>query len=288
MISQSHLELASGPHGVLLLHGLSGSNLEVSRLAQRLNAEGFSVYAPNIQGYCFETDCQPYQAWLDATFVAFEKLQSECDSVSVCGLSMGATLALALAQHHDDVNALVLLATCMDYQGWAVPWYQVFLPLLNLSPVQLDIDFPEEPPFGVKNVEIRGRMRHSLIRKKYAEIGGYSIPLNKIQEGLKLINYVKSDLEAIHCPVMAMHAIEDEICSLKGVERVIEKISSTRKELIYLDDCYHLITIDNQKNLVYSETSLFLKDCVNKKLGMDYFRAPKLLHPEAMRLERER
>jgi carboxylesterase len=288
MITQSHLDLTSGPHGVLLLHGLSGSNLEVSRLAQRLHAEGFSVYAPNIQGYCFETDCLPYQAWLDAATAAFEKLQQRCDTVSICGLSMGATLALALAEHHEDVNSLALLATCMDYEGWAVPWYQVFLPVLSLLPFKLKMEFPEEPPFGVKNDEIRGRMRHSLITKKYAEIGGYSIPLDKIQEGRKLISYVKSDLEAIHCPVMAMHAIEDEICSLKSVEEVIKKISSTRKELIYLDDCYHLITIDNQKNLVYSETSLFLKDSVNKKIGMEFFRSPKFLHPEAIRLEQRR
>lgn len=288
MITQSHLDLTSGPHGVLLLHGLSGSNLEVSRLAQRLHAEGFSVYAPNIQGYCFETDCQPYSAWLDASYAAFEKLQAQCDTVSVCGLSMGATLALALAEHHEDVNSLVLLATCMDYEGWAVPWYQALLPLLNLLPFKLKMDFPEEHPYGVKNDEIRGRMRHSLVMKKYAEIGGYSIPLDKIQEGQKLINYVKLDLEAVHCPVLALHAIEDEICSLKGIEKVIERISSPRKELIYLDDCYHLITIDNQKNLVYSETSLFLKDCVNKKIGVDYFRAPRALHPEAIRMEHAR
>jgi carboxylesterase len=81
-----------------------------------------------------------------------------------------------------------------------------------------------------------------------------------------------------------MHAIEDEICSLRGVEEVIKKVNSKRKELIYLDDCYHLITIDNQRNLVYSETSLFLKDCVNKNLGINYFQLPKILHPEAVRL----
>lgn len=286
MITQSHIELRSGTHGVLLLHGLSGSNLEVSRLAQRLHIEGFSVYAPNIQGYCFGTDCQPYQAWLDSSYYAYDKLKTECDTVSVCGLSMGATLALAIAEHNNDINSVVLLAACMDYQGWAVPWYQVFLPLLNLLPVKLKMDFPEEPPYGVKNPEIRAKMRHSLLRKKYAEIGGHSIPLDKIQEGLKLINSVKSKLDAVYCPVLALHAIEDEICSLRGIEQVIQEISSPRKELIYLDDCYHLITIDNQKNLVYSETSVFLKDCVNRHLGVEHFKTPTLLHPEAIRMER--
>ena len=286
MITQSNLELRSGAHGVLLLHGLSGSNFEVARLAQRLHLEGFSVYAPNIQGYCFASDCQPYQAWLDSSYAAYEKLKAECDTVSVCGLSMGATLALGVAERYNDINSIVLLASCMDYRGWAVPWYQVFLPLLNLLPIKLKMEFPEEPPYGVKNNEIRARMRHSLLRKKYAEIGGHSIPLDKIQEGLKLINFVNSILDAVHCPVLAIHAIEDEICSLKGVEKTIQKISSSRKELIYLDDCYHLITIDNQKNLVYAESSVFLKNCVNKHLGIEYFRTPTLLHPEAIRMER--
>ena len=285
MITQSHIDLKAGAHGVLLLHGLSGSNLEVSRLAQRLHLEGFTVFAPNIQGYCFETECTPYTHWLDSCFEAYLNLKQDCDTVSVCGLSMGATLSLALAQHFDDVNSIALLASCMDYEGWAVPWYQVFVPLLNFLPIQLDIDFPEEHPFGVKNPEIRSKMRHALLRKKYAEIGGNSIPLNKIQEGLKLINQTKKYIDSVHCPVLAIHAIEDEICSLKGAEEMFKKINSKKKEFIYLDDSYHLITIDNQRNLVYSETTLFMKDCVNQKVGIDYFKKPNLIHPEAIRLE---
>ena len=284
MITESHIELRSGPHGVLLLHGLAGSNLEVSRLAQRLHLEGFSVYAPNIQGYCFDTDCKPYQDWIHDSVQAYEKLKSECDTVTVCGLSMGATLALSLADLYDDMNAMVLLATCMDYQGWAVPWYQIFLPLLNVLPVNINMAFPEEHPFGVKNPEIRARMRRALAKKKYAEVGGQSIPLNKIQEGLKLINDVKAKLKNIYCPTLAIHAIEDEICSLKGAEDVIKHISSKRKDLIYLDDSYHLITVDNQKNLVYAETSAFIKDCVNQRVGINFFKTPRPVHPEAVRL----
>jgi len=89
----------------------------------------------------------------------------------------------------------------------------------------------------------------------------------------------------VHCPVLAIHAIEDEICSLKGAEEMFNKINSKKKEFIYLDDSYHLITIDNQRNLVYSETTLFMKDCVNQKVGIDYFKKPTLIHPEAIRLE---
>jgi carboxylesterase len=270
---------------VLLLHGLSGSNLEVARLAQRLHLEGFTVLAPNIQGYCFDTDCSSHQAWLDDSSGAFEQIKRRCDTVSVCGLSMGATLALGLAARHEDVNSVVMLAACMDYKGWSVPWYQVFLPLLNVLPFQIKMDFPEVAPYGVKNPEIRSKIRQSLKKKKYAEVGGQSIPLDKIQQGLKLIQAVKADLSSVHCPLLAMHAIEDEICSLKGVEDAIKNVNSKRKELIYLDDCYHLITIDNQKNLVYSETTLFLKDCVNKQLGIQYYQLPKIIHPEAIRLE---
>jgi carboxylesterase len=283
MITQSQIELPSGDHGVLLLHGLSGSNLEVSRLAQRLHLEGFTVFAPNIQGYCFDTKCSSHEAWLDESSAAFEKLKSRCDTVSVCGLSMGATLALGLAERHDDINSVVLLAACMDYRGWSIPWYQLFLPALNYLPFKINMNFPEVSPYGVKNPEIRSRIRQSLAQKKYAEVGGQSIPLDKIQEGLKLINSVKSDLDSVHCPLLALHAIEDEVCSLIGIENVVKKVNSKRKELIYLDDSYHLITIDNQKNLVYSETSLFLKDCVNKYLGINYFQLPKILHPEAIR-----
>ena len=268
-----------------MLHGLAGSNLELARLSQRLHIEGFTVYGPNIHGYCFGTEPSSYENWIVQAKEAYQNLNNRCATVSICGISMGATLALALAGEIPDISSVILLATCMDYKGWAVPWYQALLPLAKLLPFELKLNFPEEFPYGVKNDQLRARVRNSLLRKQYAEVGGYSIPFALVQQGHELIQHVQTVLDAVECPALVMHAIEDEICSIIGAETMYSKLSSKQKEFIYLDDCYHLITVDNQRNTVYKEVTRFISYTINRQLQLNVFPQSPVVHPELKRIE---
>jgi carboxylesterase len=116
-----------GDHAVLLLHGLSSSPLEMRFLARALNREGFTATAPNLGGYSAGTPELQMEAWITAAVREFDTLKQQYGRVSVCGLSIGAALALALVDTRPSAHALILLSLTLDYDGWAIPWYRFLL-----------------------------------------------------------------------------------------------------------------------------------------------------------------
>ncbi len=282
MIVKSNLELKGGNHAVLMLHGLSGSNLEVARIAQSLHARGFSVFAPNIEGYCFDTQTTPWQDWIEKAKEHLERMLTRYETVSVLGLSMGATLALALAEQ-ENIASMALLGTAMDYKGWAIPWYRFLLRLGRIFP-EINFTYKEEPPFGVKNPELRAKMKQSFTKRKYAEAGGEEISLKHLIQGDYLIEYVQKNLDAVSAPVLVIHAIEDETCSVRGAEKMFNQINSKHKEFIYLGDSYHLITIDNQRQTVFNEVERFFCANINAITHSDAFDIPKIYSKELKRI----
>ena len=132
-----------------MLHGLSSSPLEMRHLARYLNSEGLTACAPNLHGYSAGTSELRMEAWLEAAVREFDALSARYPRVSVCGLSMGATLALALVRERPSVQAIVLLSVTLKYDGWAMPWYRFLLGWAYYTPLRQRWRYKEESPFGL-------------------------------------------------------------------------------------------------------------------------------------------
>src|SRR5580692_6359791 len=97
----------AGQHAVLLLHGLSSSPYEMRFLSRALHREGFTVAAPKLDGYSAGTREQRMEAWLASAVREFDALKSKYPQVSICGLSIGAALSIALAAERPAARALI-------------------------------------------------------------------------------------------------------------------------------------------------------------------------------------
>src|SRR5436305_1185297 len=97
-VTNSKLYLEAGEHAVLLLHGLGATTVEVERLGRHLHTSGLSIFARNIDGYCYGTPPSTWNHWLAQAIDDVQHLRQRYATVSVAGVSMGATLALAVAQ----------------------------------------------------------------------------------------------------------------------------------------------------------------------------------------------
>ena len=110
----------SGPTGLLLCHGFTGSTQSMIGWARHLEAAGFQVLLPRLPGHgtswqeCNQTT---WTDWYDCVDDAFRRLQAKSDQVFLAGLSMGATLALRLAEQH----------------GRAVSGLSLVNPVINIS-----------------------------------------------------------------------------------------------------------------------------------------------------------
>ena len=259
---------------VLLLHGLAGSSLEVARIAQVLQQNGFAVLAPDIPGFAYGTPECGWQSWADTARAHLQDLNGRYRTVSVVGVSMGATLAMEIATH-ESVTSLVLLAVALGYDGWAVPWYRALLPVAKFIPFHHRYRYHETEPFGVKNPALRAMVKKMLNDRSQSVVGGESISLNQLIEGDALIRHVRDRVGLINNPVLIMHSIEDESVHPRHAQFVYDHVSSTEKDIIFLGDCYHMITVDNERDTVFYETEMFIKKSVNDHLERTVFDVPQ-------------
>ncbi len=263
----------SEQNAVLLIHGLAGSSLEVARLGQILQQAGLVVFSPNISGLAYGTPVSGWRHWVEQVRAEIKNLKARYATVSLVGISTGATVCMEVATH-DDVASLVLLSPGLAYDGWAAPWYRFMLPIGRYLPFRNMYRYVEAEPYGVKNPTMRAAVKKMLEERHEAEVGGESISFAQLDEADALIAHVMRRLDRINDPVLIMQAADDEAVHPRNAQAVFDKVSSAEKELILLGDCYHMITVDNERETVFYETEMFIKKYVNVKLAKSVFDVP--------------
>jgi carboxylesterase len=249
-----------GQHAVLLLHGLSSSPLEMRFLARALYREGFTAVAPALDGYSAGTSEKRMEAWLAAAVREFDALLAKYETVSVCGLSIGATLSIALAAERPATRALILLSVTLEYDGWAIPWYRFLLNWAWYTPLRHRWRYREGEPYGLKNVALRAKIARAMQKDAISEVGPSTISLSALHEASRLSGDVRRQLPAITTDTLIMHAIDDETASPLNARFVDAHIGASFVRTIFLDDSYHMITSDNEREIVAREIVMFLRE----------------------------
>ncbi|MEO8754831.1 MAG: acyl-CoA-binding protein, partial [Casimicrobiaceae bacterium] len=54
----------------------------------------------------------------------------------------------------------------------------------------------------------------------------------------------------IRCPTLVIHAREDELTSLRSANFLVEQIGGGRARMVVLEDSYHMVCVDNDKEIV--------------------------------------
>jgi carboxylesterase len=260
------MTLPGGSHAVLALHGLLGNPLEMQYLGRRLQNEGYTVHIPLIPGYGFAAGTGDsyrtanWRSWYEEVVRHFEQLQRTHETVSVTGLCIGAVLALRLAiERSDEIAALSLLATTLKYDGWSLPWYRFLLPLAYYTPLRSRYAYQERAPFGVKNANLQRWIAREMAVKGSSAAGASKLSAEGIFQAHRLIGQVRKQLDKVHAPALIIHAAEDDVASPASADFVERHISSTERRKLILHDSYHIITLDNEKDLVADETIAFFQ-----------------------------
>jgi carboxylesterase len=116
--------LIGGDVGVLLLHGFTGTPRDLAGLAEHLRAGGMTVSVPRLPGH--GTNGMDFlqtgmRDWLRAAVDAWMDLRARCRLVHLVGHSMGAVIAVLLAERF-RVPRLVLLAPAFRFTNSLLPW----------------------------------------------------------------------------------------------------------------------------------------------------------------------
>ena len=274
-INDSELRLPSetGAH-VFLLHGLTGSPTELAYVARRLHHDGgLSVWCPRLANHGAPLNVLAATPWR----LLYEKARSdflaardaaerERVPLVVGGLSLGAVLSLLLAaEFPQHVGGVMCLAPTFFYDGWNVPWLHRLIPFIDYTPLKYFAFFREEPPYGLKDESLRERVgtayRSASLRTNVdcGQHGYAHFPIRLFCESRHLIARCARNLRSVTAPLLLVQAIHDDATSPRNSRHVYRNVSSRQKEMLLLEDSFHMVTADLERDRVADAMTRFCR-----------------------------
>lgn len=256
--------------GVLLIHGITGTPSEMRYLGNCLNKAGFGVLCnilPRHGSTLGELKKVTWQEIEHACVEDLKALKKEYPQVFVGGLSMGALMAVHLAyKFPSEVSGIIALAPTIFYDGWALPKRKVLLNFIwHIPYFRNTIDIKEGWPYGLKDEYLREKI-YKFYKSSYKDkfdnkvllFGSPFFPMVSLYQMHLFAGVVKKEFSSVRAPILIMHAKEDDMTSVRNAQYVFKHIASPNKSLVLLDDSYHMITIDKQKDRVAQEAINFI------------------------------
>ncbi len=231
---------AGGASGVLVLHGFTGNPVSMRPLAEACAREGFSVELPRLPGHGTTLEDMMTTSWADwsaAALAAHDELASRCDQVAVVGLSMGGGLGALVAESRPQVVG------CVFINPWVNP----------LNPELLD-GLNQLIEAGVETLEAVGS---DIKRANTSELAYDATPLVCTKSACDGLTLVRDDLAKITVPSLLLTSRIDHTVNWERGED-IATMTSGPVEQFWLEDSYHVATLDNDAALVESATVTFL------------------------------
>lgn len=217
--------------GVVVSHGFTGGPTSVIHLARRLAEAGFNVECPCLAGHGTRwRDIIGVTAedWLQDLEDARLRLESRCREVFVIGLSMGGTLALRLAQTTPTIKGVVVINHALFFNNPLAP-FASFLKYLvpSIPAIASDIKDPaeKEPAYD-----------------RTPTAGGAEL--------YRLAQTVRKDLPRLQQPLLIFKSREDHVLPVRNATVTLQEAGSSDKEVVWLDNSYHVATMDFDKEII--------------------------------------
>ena len=242
---------------VLLFHGMTGSPYEMKKMGKALFDADFDVFCYCLPGHGtspINIKTVRWQDWYDDSVLHYKELTQKYDEVYLGGLCLGAVLAIAIAQEYQNVRGIVSLSTTLFLDGWTIPWYNFFMPIGVHTILRYYYSFPEREPYGLKNETLRRKIA-ALQKRNTEALDNY--PMSCIYELLKFSKQTQKNIAKVTAPILLMHAKEDDLTSTKSAEFVYRNISSKTKNYIKLENSYHMIVMDYERDYVFEKSIEF-------------------------------
>jgi len=259
-IADKSIRLLGGQTGFLLIHGLGGTPTEMGYIARGLARAGYAVHVPQLAGHCGSIDDLRDTGWTDwyETVEAEHRLMREtCDTVIAGGLSMGAILALHhAALHPHDVSGLALYAPSLWLDGWGIPWYSSLFGVITQKWLADYFHFAERDPWGVKDPRIRALVEEAIASGNSSQAGIAALPGSLMLELRWLVWNVQREVQRVRQPALIIHPRNDDRASLRNLDYLQSHLGGLTATLV-LNDSYHIVTIDRQRQLVLDRTLEF-------------------------------
>jgi carboxylesterase len=160
------------------------------------------------------------------------------------------------AKHPAKIQATTLLAPTLWLNGWMIPWYACLFPLIRQKWFANLFTFPHHDPHGIKDGRVREFIQRARASNGAAAAGNPVTPGGALFEHRRLVNAARKLVPYIRQPSLIVHPLEDDYAGLSNATYLREKLTGA-VDLVVLDDCYHIVTVDRQRHMVVDAISRF-------------------------------
>jgi carboxylesterase len=241
---------------VVLLHGLLSTTREFGLISLPLQSRGVELIVPDIKGYteANRRRFNRWESWVDAACDAIREQVGVGRPFVLGGLCTGSMLAAAVAARGEfNVRSLAMMAPTFGYDGWGRGRWWGWRKLGYVLGFDRWVHVPETAPYGIKNEKIRRWVERDMESRSSSSAGPSTLPLWAINQSEQLMRHVVKQLPTLKVPTTIMSSTEDEICSISIVRDAFNTLPGDANRLVVLENSYHMITMDNDRQLVTAE-----------------------------------
>lgn len=232
--------IEKGSRAVLLLHGFTGNTNDVKRLGRFLSERNYTVHAPLYKGHggdpqtLINTD--PME-WWNSVLEGYDELRNRgYEEIAVAGVSLGGVFSLRLGEER-PTKAIVTMSA----------------PALEKS-----IDSLQERiiDYTIKYKKLSGTFDET--KDKPEEIAKvFRMPsLEYLQS---MINDTSSKLPTIQTPVHVLRGLRDDDYYCESADLIYNSVKSRIKSVKSFINSGHILTLDQEKELVFEEIYHFFE-----------------------------
>lgn len=219
--------------GILLIHGFTNTTYEMKKLMTFLSNQGFFVRLDNLPGHgttINECNTMRYTDWIEFTEQRLADLSARCDQIFVCGISMGALLAMHLSTIF-PINGLISAAPVLSFNK---PFKIKFL-----------------NPILCRILKVRPK-KYEFNPSQKIYYGYNKWPLIALNEVRKLSNHVnKHILSKINCPTLLIHSKSDETSLLDNYDIEKQYINNDLLDSLIITESHHnIFDCDVEKDII--------------------------------------
>jgi carboxylesterase len=227
---------------VLLLHGLTGTPVDMHYLKNALVADGYTVNVPLLPGRGTrpsDMDSFCWEDWMSSALTAYDDLARDHEEVVVGGLSAGATMTLDIALRRKPA-AVLLCATALGMGN----------PIAYLAPYVWRV-IRQVPSPASDLVDLNAGA------KCYDPA-----PVRAVAELIHGIGLVRRRLSEIRCPALVAHAVSDRLVPVQYAHELAARLGGPVTTL-FLEGTGHAITVDARRRDVAEASLAFLRTSIH-------------------------
>ncbi len=222
----------------LLIHGFTGSPAHMKYLGEFLHQEGNcevnGILLPGHGTKLEDMERTDWNDWLNAAKSEYEKLAKEFKEVYVMGLSMGGVLSLLLAEEYDLTGVIPIAAPIRIHNKLAY-----LSPLLKFFKRFDSWDEDDD-------------------KDKY-DVGYPAAPIASVPDLLKLMKRAEKNLFKIKAPALIVQSHMDKTVKPVSAQMIYDGISSSQKDILWLEKAGHVCTISSEKSRIHEEILNFIE-----------------------------